>query len=68
MPRTATAPGKSSRANQGLELAQHKNKIRNQKEELDKLKRALKTQSVVVANLERANKYLLQTAEPKKKA
>ena len=47
-----------------LELAKHKSKIRNQKEEIDKLKSALRAQSVVIANLKKSNDYLLKTAAP----
>jgi hypothetical protein len=65
MPRTSTVPNDLSRRGKyGLELAKHKLKIRIQKEEIEKLKRALRSQSVVVANLKKSNDYLLEAAEP----
>jgi hypothetical protein len=68
MPRASRVREKPSRRPpdqvRGLELAKHKLKIRNQKEEIDKLKRALRTQGVELTNLKRANDYLLKTAEP----
>ena len=48
MPRTSTARKDLAReAKYSLELAQHKLKIRNQKEEIDKLKRSLKAKNSV---------------------
>jgi hypothetical protein len=47
MTRTSTAPDKPSRlVNQSLELARQKQKIRAQKEEIDKLKRSLRAERV----------------------
>ena len=68
MPRTSRVREKPSRRPpdqvRGLELASHKAKIRTQKEEIEKLKRALKTQAVELTNLKKSNDYLLKTAEP----
>jgi hypothetical protein len=50
----------------GLELAKHKQKIRNQKAEIDKLKRALRAKDSLVGRLQKANNYLSRTAEPEK--
>jgi hypothetical protein len=67
MPRTSRVPEKSSRRPpdqvRGLELAKHKLKIRNQKEEIDKLTRSIKAKSELVARLEGMVKYLTRTAE-----
>jgi hypothetical protein len=54
------------RNDKGWELAKHKQKIRNQKEEIDKLKRALRAQNGLVGRLQNANNYLSQTVEPEK--
>jgi hypothetical protein len=54
------------RNDKGLELAKHKQKIRNQKEEIDKLKRALRAQNGLVSRLQNANNYLSRTAESEK--
>jgi septal ring factor EnvC (AmiA/AmiB activator) len=64
MPRTSTVPKESARRDKlGLELASHKAKIRNQKEEIDKLKRSIKSQNVLVARLEDMVAYLTRTAK-----
>jgi hypothetical protein len=76
MPRTATAPDKPSpQAKYGLELASHKTKIRNQKDEISKPTRSIKVQKderqaekqdhdAQVARLEGIVQYLTRTAEP----
>ena len=44
MPRTSTARSdRDLRAKYGLELAHHKAKIKSQREEIEKLKRSIKT-------------------------
>lgn len=74
MPRTTTAPDKPSpRAKYGLELASQKAKIRNQKDEISKLKLAIKVQKderrvqqqlydAQITKLEGAIKYLTRSA------
>jgi hypothetical protein len=67
MQRTSKVPKKPPRRPQdelrGSELAEHKLKIRNQKEEIDKLKRSINAQRNHAARLEGMVKYLTRTAE-----
>jgi hypothetical protein len=45
----------------GIELANSKTKIRNQKEEIDKLTRSNKLKDDLITRLNMANKYLSKT-------
>ena len=64
MPRTSTAPKELTRLDKArIELAKHKMRIRNQKKEINKLKRSIKDHGVIVANLRKANDYLVRTAD-----
>jgi hypothetical protein len=61
--RTSPAPSKPPRpGNKALERAKQKLKIRNQKEEIDKLKRSLKARDTTIVNLQKANDYLSKSA------
>jgi hypothetical protein len=64
MPRASTAPEKPSRQdNKGLELAKHKLKLRNHREEIANLKRSGKVKDLRIARLQMAVDYLTRTAE-----
>ena len=59
MPRASKVPNKlSPQDNRGLELARQKLKIRNQKDEIDNLKRSFKQRDRHIAGLQMANNYL----------
>jgi hypothetical protein len=74
MQRTSKVPKKPPRRPpdevRGLELAKRKSKIRNQREEINKLKRSIKlkdlaieAKDLVIGRLNSANNYLSMTAK-----
>jgi hypothetical protein len=59
MPRTS--PRRPPDQVRGQELAKHKKKLRDKREEIDRLKRSGKAKDEIITRLQMANDYLIKT-------